>query len=69
MSENACVHCGADCGKNPVIYVRQKFCCSGCKQVYQLLNENQLYQYYTLQNTPGVRIEDQAHEGKRPQRA
>ena len=64
MSENACVHCGADCGKNPVIYVRQKFCCSGCKQVYQLLNENQLYQYYTLQNTPGVKIEDQAHEGK-----
>lgn len=64
MSENACVHCGADCGKSPVIYIQQKFCCSGCKQVYQLLNENKLYQYYTIQDTPGVKIEDPAHEGK-----
>ena len=64
MSENACVHCGADCGKSPVIYIQQKFCCSGCKQVYQLLNENKLYQYYTIQDTPGVRIEDPTHEGK-----
>ncbi len=64
MSENACVHCGADCGKSPVIYNQLKFCCSGCKQVYQLLNENKLYQYYTIQDTPGVKIEDPAHEGK-----
>lgn len=64
MTENACVHCGADCGKSPVVYIQQKFCCSGCKQVYQLLNENKLYQYYKLENTPGVRIDDPAHQGK-----
>ncbi len=64
MTDNACIHCGADCGKEPVVYNRLKFCCFGCKQVYQLLNENQLQQYYTLENTPGVRIGDTGHTGK-----
>ncbi len=64
MTENICIHCGADCGKEPVVYSQKKFCCFGCKQVYQLLNENQLQQYYTLENTPGVRIDDTGHKGK-----
>ena len=64
MSDNTCIHCGADCGKEPIIYSLQKFCCSGCKQVYQLLNENQLHQYYTFETTPGVRIADRDHESK-----
>jgi Cu+-exporting ATPase len=64
MTDNACIHCGADCGKVPVVYSGQKFCCIGCKQVYQLLNDHKLYQYYTLENTPGVRIEDHIHDGK-----
>ncbi len=64
MSDNACIHCGADCGKAPIYYNLQKFCCSGCKQVFQLLNENQLNQYYTLENSPGVRIDNFDHDGK-----
>ena len=64
MTDNSCIHCGADCGKDPVVYAQQKFCCFGCKQVYQLLNENKLHQYYTLENTPGVKIEDTGHTGK-----
>jgi len=64
MTENTCIHCGADCGKDPVIYRMQKFCCSGCKQVYQLLNENQLQQYYTFETSPGVRISDPDHSSK-----
>ena len=64
MTDNACIHCGADCGRDPIVYSHRKFCCSGCKQVYQLLNENQLQQYYTLENTPGVRIEHPGHETK-----
>jgi Cu+-exporting ATPase len=54
---NNCVHCGADCGKNPVIWNDKKFCCNGCKTVYQLLNENKLYNYYNLENTPGIKVE------------
>jgi len=54
---NSCVHCGADCGKNPVIRNDLKFCCNGCKTVYQLLNENKLYNYYNLEETPGIKVE------------
>jgi len=54
---NICVHCGADCGKNLVIWNDQKFCCNGCKTVYQLLNENKLYNYYNLEETPGIKLE------------
>jgi len=57
QQENSCVHCGADCGKNPVIWNDLKFCCNGCKTVYQLLNENKLYKYYDLEETPGVKVE------------
>lgn len=55
--ENICVHCGADCGKDPVVWNKLNFCCNGCKTVYQLLNENKLYNYYQLENTPGIKVE------------
>lgn len=54
---NTCVHCGADCGKNPVTWNDLPFCCNGCKTVYQLLNENKLYNYYQLEDTPGIKVE------------
>jgi Cu+-exporting ATPase len=31
------------------------FCCPGCKQVYLLLNENNLCNYYDLDKTPGLK--------------
>ena len=34
-----------------------KFCCNGCKTVYQILNENKLYKYYELENSPGIKVE------------
>ncbi|GAB1450493.1 heavy metal translocating P-type ATPase metal-binding domain-containing protein [Draconibacterium sp.] len=54
---NNCIHCGADCGKNPVVWDEKLFCCNGCLTVYQLLHENKLYNYYQLEETPGVKIE------------
>ncbi len=54
---NICIHCGADCGKNPVIWDNQPFCCNGCKTVYQLLNDHKLYNYYKLEETPGIKVE------------
>lgn len=54
---NKCVHCGADCGKYPVISNKQKFCCNGCLTVYQLLNENKLFNYYNLNDSPGIKVE------------
>ncbi len=58
MSE-ICVHCGEDCGKSPIIWNEKPFCCNGCKTVYQLLNENKLFTYYKIDQTPGVKIEPQ----------
>ena len=57
QQENICVHCGADCGKEPVVWNQLNFCCNGCLTVYQLLNENKLYNYYQLENNPGIKVE------------
>lgn len=56
-NNNTCIHCGADCGKNPVIWNDLKFCCNGCLTVYQILNENKLYKYYQLEESPGIKVE------------
>ncbi|MBK9292703.1 MAG: heavy metal translocating P-type ATPase metal-binding domain-containing protein [Bacteroidetes bacterium] len=57
MSENACVHCGADCGSHPVVWNEKNFCCHGCSTVYQILHEKELTQYYEIQPMAGVKIE------------
>ena len=63
--DNICVHCGADCGKNPVIWNGMPFCCNGCKTVYQLLNENKLYNYYDLEDNPGIKLETTTEFGNK----
>jgi Cu+-exporting ATPase len=48
-----CFHCGENC--NPSIHIEEKnFCCEGCKQVYLLLNENNLCSYYDFEKNPGL---------------
>lgn len=59
-----CIHCGADCGKKPIVWNEKPFCCNGCQQVYQLLNEHKLYQYYNLEQSPGIKIETETYENK-----
>ncbi len=53
-----CVHCGEECGKYPIVWNNLNFCCNGCKTVYQLLNENKLYSYYKIEETPGIKVEN-----------
>jgi len=53
-----CIHCGEDCGRYPILWEEQPFCCNGCKTVYQLLNENKLYTYYEMEKNPGVRVDE-----------
>ena len=60
MSEELkCIHCGNLCGNSPVIFEENPFCCSGCSTVYQILNTNQLKQYYQIEPMQGIRIEDE----------
>ncbi len=60
MSEDLkCIHCGNSCGKTPIIFDGKPFCCSGCSTVYQILNANQLKQYYQIEQMPGIKIDDE----------
>ncbi len=59
-----CIHCGEDCGRNPIMWNDMPFCCNGCKTVYQLINQNKLYSYYNLEDAPGIKIETQDFDNK-----
>jgi Cu+-exporting ATPase len=61
---NQCVHCGADCGKSPIVKGDHLFCCHGCSLVYQILHENKLTKYYTFEKTPGIKVEDLTYSTK-----
>ena len=55
VAATSCYHCGEACA--PVIETDNKFfCCDGCKLVYQLLNENGMCNYYSLQEGAGVKV-------------
>jgi P-type Cu+ transporter len=55
--ESKCVHCGAGCGKTPVVSNGLFFCCHGCRTVYELLNDSKLHTYYKLEKNPGIRLD------------
>jgi Cu+-exporting ATPase len=63
-SENQCDHCGADCGKTPVVSGDHRFCCNGCSMVYEILHTSKLTQYYSLEKTPGIKLEDLNYDSK-----
>ncbi len=48
-----CYHCGEDCRDTAIVHEEKNFCCQGCRTVYDILNENDLEYYYTLQSAPG----------------
>lgn len=60
----ACIHCGEDCGKRPIMWEDKPFCCNGCKTVYQILNQNRLEKYYDIQPMSGIRV-DQVDVGNK----
>lgn len=60
-----CIHCGQDCGKNPVIWDEKLFCCNGCSMVYQILSEKKLDRYYDMMPTPGIRLDQENTSGTR----
>lgn len=50
-----CYHCGEKCTDESIRIADKLFCCFGCKTVFELLNENNLCEYYNYDNHPGVR--------------
>ena len=54
--ETQCYHCGLSCNEGEITTDDKDFCCEGCKTVYEILKDNDLCNYYDLQNSPGKTI-------------
>jgi P-type Cu+ transporter len=59
-----CYHCGELCEDGLVEFDEKPFCCNGCKMVYEILDENDLCNYYDLQNSPGITLKNRNYEQK-----
>jgi Cu+-exporting ATPase len=57
-TKTLCYHCSEDCDEVVVKFDDKAFCCEGCKLVYELLSENNLCNYYTLDSKPGISRKD-----------
>ena len=53
-----CYHCGEKCTDDTICSADKYFCCFGCKTVFELLNENNLCEYYSYDGHPGIRKMD-----------
>ncbi len=56
IEQSQCFHCGEQCDENKIVFEKRTFCCEGCKTVFQILDENNLCTYYTLDEQPGKTI-------------
>lgn len=52
-----CYHCGENLDARPLLFQGKKFCCAGCKSVFQILSDNQLDEFYTLESKAGIKPE------------
>ena len=54
-----CYHCGLEMSEAETVWFDDKpFCCNGCKTVYEILNQNQLEQYYKMNDMPGIKSDN-----------
>jgi len=53
-TETICFHCGDECLEDSIRLEEKSFCCQGCKTVYEVLSENDLCDYYSLESNPGI---------------
>ncbi|MBP4137611.1 heavy metal translocating P-type ATPase [Flavobacterium geliluteum] len=59
MSEQSCFHCGLTILKNEEIdFDEKKFCCQGCKTVYEIFSLHDLTCYYDFEKSPGATPQD-----------
>ncbi|WP_288982049.1 heavy metal translocating P-type ATPase metal-binding domain-containing protein [uncultured Flavobacterium sp.] len=59
MDTENCFHCGNEIiKKDEILFDDKKFCCNGCKTVYEIFSQNDLSCYYDFQATPGATPQD-----------
>ena len=59
-----CYHCGEECSETSILSQQKQFCCEGCKMVYEIINQNNLCEYYDITTKPGVNQKLKVREGK-----
>ena len=56
-----CYHCQQTCDET--LWLDEKpFCCYGCKTVYEILNANDLCEYYSIEKNPGNPVSNVTHD-------
>jgi Cu+-exporting ATPase len=60
LEQVTCYHCGEKI-ENTISFDDKKFCCTGCKAVYQLLSKNDLCDYYSISDKPGQQLNQKAN--------
>lgn len=63
-TEPHCFHCGNKCLATRLDAHEKNFCCQGCLTVFEILTENGLTDYYTLDAQAGLRVPAQIPQGK-----
>lgn len=63
-TEPHCFHCGNKCLATRLDAHDKNFCCQGCLTVFEILSENGLSDYYTLDAQAGLRVPAQIPQGK-----
>jgi Cu+-exporting ATPase len=65
-AETSCYHCGLSVvveeGKSSISIDDKHFCCEGCKMVYEILNANDLCQYYNIEKNAGISLKGRRQE-------
>lgn len=56
--QTICYHCGQVCEEQEFIHEDKVFCCYGCRTVFEILNENNLCDYYSYEHTPGINLKN-----------
>lgn len=54
INDLKCFHCGQPCEEETHWLEEKAFCCVGCKTVFEILNSNNLCEYYQLDANAGV---------------
>lgn len=62
--KNSCYHCGEECRDEIIHSDGHEFCCEGCSTVYDILKENDLCSYYSVDGAQGISPDSTYFQGK-----
>lgn len=64
QNNTVCYHCGEGVLVSNIVIDDKQFCCNGCKTVYEIINGNNLCNYYAIEKTPGINQRKDIRKGK-----